>query len=93
MTKKGDYLVNMRALFDMLLSRERDVAEVHMLFESMYNCIRSRREIQLAKTPEGVALARWGLELSNTELRELMRTWCLYDNEKKVIRDLVKATP
>ena len=93
MTKKGDYLVNMRALFDMLLSRERDVAEVHMLFESMYNYIRSRRELQLAETPEGVALARWGLELSNTELRELMRTWCLYDFERKVIRDLVEATP
>ena len=92
MTKKGDYLVNMRALFDLLLSHEKDVVEVHKLLGRMFNCIFYRSDLAKAETPESESLARWGIDDADRDLSELMCAWCLSEFEKKVIRDLVKAT-
>lgn len=86
------YGADMRCLFQLLLNRQKDVVEVHLLLERMFKCIRYRRDFHKAKTPETESLARWSMDLADTELREIMRAWCLLDSDRALIWSLVQRS-
>lgn len=86
------YKADMQCLFQLLLNREKDVVEVHKLFDLMYNCIWYRRQLHASKTPESESLARWSIELADTDLRELIRVWCLADSDRSLIWSLVQRS-
>lgn len=71
------YKADMQCLFQLLLNREKDVVEVHKLFERMYDCISYRRLLDVPKTPEQFSHACRSVIEVDKDLRELMRAWCL----------------
>ena len=86
------YKADMQCLFQLLLNREKDVVEVHKLLDRMFNCIRCRRALEESRTPESESLARWSINDADTDLRELMRAWCLTDRDRALIWSLVKRS-
>lgn len=86
------YGADMRCLFQLLLNRQKDIVEVHKLLGRMFNCIWYRRKLAVAETPEGESLARWSIDLADTELREIMRAWCLLDSDRALIWSLVQRS-
>lgn len=83
------YEADMKALFQLLLARKKDLVEVHKLLGRMFNCIYYRRRLAKAETPEGESQDRWGIEEADNELRSLMSAWGLYDGDKALIWSLV----
>lgn len=86
------YRADMRCLFQLLLNREKNVVEVHELFRLMFQCISYRRSLADAETCESEALARWGIDDADSELRKLMQAWCLLEGDKNLIWSLVYRT-
>lgn len=86
------YGADMRDLFLLMLTRKKNVVEVHKLFTAMYNCIYFSRAILKVKDPERVKGYRRELDVSNDYLRELMSVWCLLDSDKALIWSLVQRS-
>lgn len=86
------YGADMKCLFQLLLNRQKDVVEVHKLLERMNKCIRYRRDFHKAKTPESESIARWNIDDADTELRVIMRAWCLLESDKALIWSLVQRS-
>ena len=86
------YQADMKCLFAILLQRGKNVVEVHKLLGRMFNCIWYRRKLKEAETHEGRALARWSINDADNELDALMAAWCLSDDDRSLIRQLVKLS-
>lgn len=86
------YKADMTCLFGVLLDRNRDVVESHMLLELMYNCISYRRLYEVVKDPDKKKIVLDSINSADAELNELMNAWCLFITERNLILSLVRRS-
>ena len=86
------YKADMRDLFQLLLNREKDVVEVHRLFDRMFRIIGHLRLLEKAIDEEEAERLRSCVEDAKNDLRELMQAWCLFEGDKNLIWSLVYRT-
>lgn len=84
------YGADMQCLFQLLLNREKDVVEVHMLLVRMFLCIWYRRQYEKAESMEQKKDILKSVELADTDLNQLMNAWCLLISERNLILSLVR---
>ena len=86
------YGADMKCLFQLLLYWEKDVVEVHRLLGRMFNCIWYRRKLAKAKTLEGKSLEQFSIDIADTELRELMRSWGMLEGDRNLIWSIIQRS-
>lgn len=83
------YRADMRCLFQVLLNREKDVIEVHRLFDRMFRVIGHMRLLEKAIDAAEAERLQTCIEDAKADLRELMQAWCLLEGDKNLIWSLV----
>ena len=86
------YKADMKCLFQLLLNRNKNVVEVHMLLSRMFNCIRCRRQYDMADSFEDKKEILASIEIADSELVELMKAWCLSIHDMNLILSLVRQS-
>lgn len=86
------YKADMTCLFGILLDREKDVVEVHRLFDRMFCIIGHLRLLEQTLDAEEAERLQSRIEDMKADLRELMQAWCLLESEKQVIWSLTLRT-
>lgn len=86
------YKSDMQCLFQLLLNREKNVVEVHKLFGRMFNVIWYRRQFKKATEVSECKRILDSVVSAENDLRELLQTWCLSENDKKLIWSLTLKT-
>lgn len=83
------YSADMRDLFRLLLDRQKDVVEVHRLFDRMFRVIGHLRLLEKAIDAAEAERLQNCIEDAKADLRELMQAWCLLEGDKNLIWSLV----
>lgn len=86
------YQADMRSLFALLLDREKDVVEVHRLFDRMFRVIGHLRLLEKSIDADEAERLQSCIEDAKADLRELMQAWCLHEGDKQLIWSLVCRT-
>ena len=86
------YSADLDVVFLMLLNRGKNVVECHKLFGIMYKCICYRRVLKKALRPEYEKTIRRYIQEWDNELNELIHAWCIGEQARQAIWDLVQAS-
>ena len=86
------YKADLQCLFQLLLNRHKNVVEVHKLFDLMFNCIWYRRMYDKADSFEDKKKILTSIEIADSELKKLMKAWCLCIRDMNLILSLVRQS-